>query len=96
MYPAVSDGRSGSLRFFVCRPLGQGPTRVGILIIRTRFRLGSSERRSRDLSEKVLQDVAILESAMKAAYPHMPIEKAALGDVMMVIRGGVQSIAQPE
>jgi hypothetical protein len=96
MHLAVSDSSGGSLRFFVCRPLGQGPSRVGIIVARTRFRLGSSARRSIALSDRVLQDVRILEGAMKAAYPHMPIEKAGLPDIMMVVQGGVQSIAELE
>lgn len=96
MHPAMSDGRSRSLRFFVCRPLGQGPSRVGIIVARSRFRIGNSGRRSAALSDSVLQDARILESAMKAAYPHMPIEKAGLPDIMMVVQGGVQSVAELE
>lgn len=94
MHPTMLGDRNGTLRFFVCRPLGQGPTRAGIIVMRTKCRLGNSTKRSRELSDRVLQDATILESAMKAAYPHMPIEKADLADVMMVIQGGVQSGAQ--
>jgi hypothetical protein len=93
MHAAMSDGRKGTLRFFVCRPLGQGPTRVGIMVMRASIRLGNSSRKSRKLSDRVVQDARILEGAIKVAYPHMPVEKAALADIMMVVQGGVQSIA---
>lgn len=93
MHAAMSDGRKGTLRFFVCRPLGQGPTRAGMMVMRTSIRLGNDSRKSRELSDKVVQDARILESAIKVAYPHMPVEKAALADIIMVVQGGVQSIA---
>jgi len=96
MHPAMSDSSNGTLGFFVCRPLDQGPTRVGMMVMRTRYRLGNNGRRISELTEKVLNDVRTLESAMKAAYPHMPIEKAGLADVMTIVQGGVQSVAQPE
>ena len=95
MHLSLAGGRNGVLRFFVCRPLGQGPTRAGMMIVREILKLGNSGRSLRALSDKVTKDVRTLESALKVAYPHTPVEKASLADVMMVVEGGVQSIAQP-
>lgn len=80
------------LRFFVCRPLGRGVTRVGMLVVRQ----GPKTRRVKsiveNLSEKVVEDVMTLESALRAAYPHMPVARAELDDITLVNSGGTSFI----
>ncbi len=45
-----------------------------------------------NLSEKVLEDVMVLESALRAAYAHMPIARAELDDITLINSGGVDFI----
>jgi hypothetical protein len=39
-----------------------------------------------------MADVMILEGAMRAAYPHLPVEKAEKHDILLVNKGGVESV----
>ena len=43
------------------------------------------------LSKLIMADVMILESAMRAAYPHLPVERAEKGDILMVNTGGIET-----
>jgi len=45
------------------------------------------------LHDKLLDDVEVLESAMRSAYPHTPIERADLRDMALVNAGGFDVIA---
>ncbi len=84
----------GTLEFVVCRPLGNTGTRVGFMVSRRGIRLPDGLKRLDILSEKLLEDVLLLESAMRAAYPHTPIEVATVEDVELVRSGGVEAIAE--
>lgn len=94
MHSRLSESRKGSVRFLLYRPLGQGPTRVGMMIVRTSFRLGDAFARARKLSEEVARDVMILEKAMRAAYPHILIENAGLSVIMRAVEGGIEQDGQ--
>jgi hypothetical protein len=84
----------GSLEFIVCRPLGNTGTRVGFMVSRRGIRLPDGLKRLGVLSERLLEDVLLLESAMRAAYPHTPIELATVEDVELIRRGGVEVLAE--
>jgi hypothetical protein len=76
------------LRFFVVRPLGKGPTRVGMLVSRKTPRIPGA-RRVNKVAEEVAADVQAVEGALRAAYPHTPIIRAGLDDMLMVQNGGI-------
>ena len=81
------------VRFFMTRPLGQGPTRLGMMAVRSTPRWTGGLSRARVLHDKLLDDVEVLESAMRSAYPHTPIERADLRDMALVNAGGFDVIA---
>ena len=81
-----------TLDFVVCRPLKQGPTRVGFLVKRNGIRIPDSHKKLESLSEVIVSDAQILESAMRAAYPHTPIRTAELQDLLLIQTGGVDTI----
>ena len=87
-----NEEKEGELRFFVCRPLGRGVTRVGMMVVRQAPNMRRLASVVEKLSEKVLEDVIILESALRAAYAHMPIARAELDDITLVNSGGVDFI----
>ena len=87
-----NEEKGTELRFFVCRPLGRGVTRVGMLVVRQAFKTRRVESVVENLSEKVVEDVMTLESALRAAYPHMPVARAELDDITLVKSGGVNFI----
>ncbi|MHA2072213.1 MAG: hypothetical protein ACW985_10570 [Candidatus Thorarchaeota archaeon] len=89
------DGKKkGEVRFFLCRPAGDGVTRAGILVARKGMRLLDGVKRAAAISEDLATDAMILESSLRAAYPHMPIERAGLEDLLLVTSGGVEPYAQ--
>jgi hypothetical protein len=91
VYSRYMDGPSSELNFFVCRPLGNSSTIVGMIVKRKALRLLDGVTRSESLRKQVMSDAAILESAMRAAYPHMPITKAGMNEVLMTVTGGFDS-----
>ncbi len=93
VYARYLDGPSAELSFFVCRPLGSSPTRVGMIVKRKTLRFWNGVSRIDLLKNQLVNDAAILESAMRAAYPHLPVTKAGRDEVLMVLAGGIDSIA---
>ena len=77
------------VRFFVCRPLGNSSTMVGMQVVRRSLRLIDGVRMAKKLSEKVFEDVTTLESAMRSSYPHTPVNRAGLTEMQLVNSGGV-------
>lgn len=77
------------VRFFVCRPLGNSSTMVGMQVVRRSLRLMNGVRMAKSLSEKVFEDVTTLESAMRSSYPHTPVDRAGLTEMQLVNSGGV-------
>jgi len=87
-----NEEKNAELRFFVCRPLGRGVTRVGMMVVRQAPNMRRLVSVVEKLSEKVLEDVMVLESALRAAYAHMPIARAELEDITLINSGGVDFI----
>ena len=87
-----NEEKNTELRFFVCRPLGRGVTRVGMMVVRQAPSMRRLASVIENLSEKVLEDVMVLESALRAAYAHMPISRAELEDITLINSGGVDFI----
>ncbi len=81
------------VRFFMTRPLGQGPTRLGMMAVRSTTRLTGGLSRVKAMHNRLLDDIEILESAMRSAYPHTPIQRADLRDMALVNAGGFDVIA---
>ncbi len=79
------------VRFFVCRPLGNSSTMVGMQVVRRSLRLMNGVRMIKKLSDKVFEDVTTLESAMRSSYPHTPVDRAGLMQMQLVNSGGVVS-----
>ncbi|MFX1260649.1 MAG: hypothetical protein ACFFAZ_01045 [Promethearchaeota archaeon] len=89
------DGKkNGEVRFFLCRPAGDGITRAGMLVARRGIRFLDGIKRASSIADEIVTDAAVLESSMRAAYPHMPIDLAGLDDLLMVTSGGVEPYAQ--
>ena len=86
--------KKGEVRFFLCRPAGEGVTRAGMLVARRSLRFLDGVRKASAIAEDLVTDAMVLESSMRAAYPHMPIERALLDDLLMVTSGGVEPHAQ--
>ncbi|MHA3963031.1 MAG: hypothetical protein AM325_005775 [Candidatus Thorarchaeota archaeon SMTZ1-45] len=77
------------LRFFVCRPLANSSTLVGMQVVRRSLRLMNGVGVVQKLSEKVHDDVTILESALHSSYPHTPVDRAGLYEMQLVNSGGI-------
>jgi hypothetical protein len=92
MHSRFLNEEGGTLLFFISRPLGDGMTKVGLLVRRSAFRLSSLAPKLDQLTKLLMADVMILESAMRAAYPHLPVERAEKHDILMVNKGGIESI----
>ncbi len=90
MHVHYSSAGAGELRFFVVRPHGEGPTRVGFCVHRKGLRLRDGVRAAESLKERVLVDAGVLESAMRAAYPHVPVREPSLEDMLLISTGGVR------
>ncbi|MFW9767605.1 MAG: hypothetical protein ACFFF9_12505 [Candidatus Thorarchaeota archaeon] len=92
MHSRFLNEEGGSLLFFISRPMGDGTTKVGLLVRRTAFRLPSLVPKLDHLVQLLMADVMILEGAMRAAYPHLPVERAEKQDILIVNKGGIESI----
>jgi hypothetical protein len=93
MSTRMKDKRGGEVRFFVCRPLEIGPTTVGYTVVRRTPRHLLTARRLRKMADTVFADNSILESAMRAAYPHTPIRRANRHELAGLSYGGIGVIA---
>jgi len=89
MHTRFENEEGGTLVFFINRPLGNESTKVGMLVRRSAFRLPNTRSKIEQLSKLMLADVMILESSMRAAYPHLPVEQAGKQDILMVNTGGL-------
>ncbi len=87
------ESNDGSfVRFFVSRPLRAGQTQVGFSVHRRGLRLLNGISKATKLSEKLLYDVEVLESAMRSAYPHVAVLPATLPQARSITSGGVAII----
>ncbi len=88
------DEPGGFLEFVVHRPLGNSGTKIGFIVSRKGIRLPNGLNRLEILSEKLLEDAFVLEAAMRAAYPHTPIDSAEVEEIEIIRRGGVELLAK--
>jgi hypothetical protein len=91
MYARYSNEPGGVLVFFITRPIDNRSTCVGFMTRRKILRVGSSKKRLENLAQAVTTDGMILERAMRAAYPHLPIKRAGFDDILAVQTGGIQT-----
>ncbi len=91
MHTRFENEKGGTLVFFITRPVGNELTKVGMLVRRSSLRLPNTRSKVEQLSKLLIADIMILESAMRAAYPHLPIERAEKQDVLIVNTGGLES-----
>lgn len=91
MHTRFQNENGGTLVFFITRPIGNELTKVGMLVRRNTLRLPNTRMRLEQLSKLMMADVMILESAMRAAYPHLPVERAEKQDILIVNTGGLQT-----
>ena len=93
MYTRFSNETGGNLVFFITRPMGNQSTKVGFLVRRQGLRLWNGWYRIDSLAKKLVIDVMILESSMRAAYPHLPVEVASFEDILKTNSGGLETHA---
>jgi hypothetical protein len=91
MHTRFQNEKGGTLVFFITRPIGNELTKVGMLVRRSTLRLPNTRLRLEQLSKLMMADIMILESAMRAAYPHLPVERAEKEDILIVNTGGLQT-----
>jgi hypothetical protein len=91
MHTRFQNENGGTLVFFITRPIGNELTKVGMLVRRSALRLPNTRLRLEQLSKLMMADIMILESAMRAAYPHLPVERAEKQDILIVNTGGLQT-----
>jgi hypothetical protein len=91
MHTRFENEKGGILTFFITRPIGNDLTKVGMLVRRSSLRLPHARSKVEHLSKLMVADIMILESAMRAAYPHLPIERAEKQDILIVNTGGLES-----
>ena len=81
------NSKSAATGFFVYRPVSRDATRVGMLCSRKSW-ISGGKKQVEKLRSQVHEDVTILESAMRASYPHTPVVPAQLDDLRMIVSGG--------
>ncbi|MHA2140599.1 MAG: hypothetical protein ACXADF_02000 [Candidatus Thorarchaeota archaeon] len=94
LHTRYSGKKKGEVRFFLCRPAGDGVTRAGMLVARRGLRFIDGIKRASAIADDLVTDAMVLESSMRAAYPHMPIERSDLDDLLMLTSGGIEPHAQ--
>ncbi|MHA1928309.1 MAG: hypothetical protein ACTSV2_06990 [Candidatus Thorarchaeota archaeon] len=90
----LEDAETERLEFVVCRPLNNSPTRVGFIVERVGLRISGTSRKIGVLTDLVREDALILESAMRSSYPHTPIIKAGLQDMILLKSGGIDTFVR--
>ena len=93
MYTRFINEPGGELVFFITRPLGNESSKIGFIVRRRGFRFWNGLSRIEKLSKKLTTDTAILERAMRAAYPHLPVELASFEIICRVATGGLETHA---
>ncbi|TFH07740.1 MAG: hypothetical protein E4H14_07840 [Candidatus Thorarchaeota archaeon] len=93
MYTRYLDKAGGAVVFFIARPMGNQSTRIGFLVRRRGLRLWNGMQQVDRLAKKLVPDIMILERAMRAAYPHLPVKEAEFDDILKVTTGGLETYA---
>ncbi|MFX1482634.1 MAG: hypothetical protein ACFFCP_05525 [Promethearchaeota archaeon] len=91
MHTRFENEEGGTLIFFITRPVGRGATKIGMLVRRSATRIPNTVAKVEQLSKLLVSDSMVMESAMRAAYPHLPVEQAEKEDILMAISGGVET-----
>jgi len=91
MHTRFENEKGGTLVFFINRPVGDASTKVGMLVRRSTFRIPNIRSPLERLTKLMLADIMILESSMRAAYPHLPVERADRQDILMINTGGLET-----
>lgn len=91
MHTRFENEAGGTLVFFITRPIGNSATKVGMLVRRSVIRIPNTRSRIEHLANLMNADIMTLESAMRAAYPHLPVERAEKQDLLLVKTGGLES-----
>ena len=91
MHTRFENEDGGTLVFFITRPIANELTKVGMLVLRSALRLPNTRSKIEHLSKLMMADIMILESAMRAAYPHLPVVRAEKQDILVVNTGGLET-----
>ena len=91
MHTRFESEEGGNLVFFINRPIGDASTKVGMLVRRNALRIPNTQSPLERLTKLMSTDIMILESSMRAAYPHLPVERAKRQDILMVNTGGLET-----
>lgn len=91
MHTRFENEKGGTLVFFINRPLGVESTKIGLLVRRSAVRLPNIRSPLEKLTKLMLADIMILESSMRAAYPHLPVVEAKKQDILMANTGGLET-----
>lgn len=91
MHTRFENEGGGTLVFFITRPIGNELTKVGMLVRRSGIRLPKTRSKLEHLSKLMMADIMILESAMRASYPHLPVVRAEKQDILVVNTGGLET-----
>ncbi len=93
LYQSTINSKNTSVKFFVVRPFSEGATRVGMMVTARAVRLHNGVARASNLAKSVNELAAVMEGSLRAAYPHAPIMRAGLDDLLGVYSGGVHAVA---
>ena len=93
MYTRYLNEPGGEMVFFITRPLGNQPSKIGFLVRRRGLRLWNERRSIEKLSKNLATDTVLLERAMRAAYPHLAVGAAGFQDICRVTTGGLETHA---
>jgi hypothetical protein len=91
LHGRLSDGPESGVSFFVSRPISDGRTCVGMVVSRSAFNLVGAQRTVTRLVKQISVDVQILESSMRAAYPHLPVAAVTREEIVKACSGGSET-----
>ncbi|MBE0525916.1 MAG: hypothetical protein IH631_03175, partial [Candidatus Thorarchaeota archaeon] len=89
MHTRFKNKTGGTLVFFIIRPKGNESTKIGFLVRRRGLRLWNGISSVDRLVKQLVADSMILESSMRSAYPHLPVEIASFEEVLKTTAGGI-------
>lgn len=89
MHTRFKNKSGGTLVFFIIRPKGNESTKIGFLARRRGLRLWNGIQSIDRLGNQLVADTMILESSMRSAYPHLPVEIASFEEILKTTAGGI-------
>jgi len=93
MYTRFLNKAGGTVVFFITRPRDNRSTKIGFLVRRRGLRLWNGMQTIDRLVKQLVADAMILESSMRSAYPHLPVEHASFDDIIKTTSGGIETHA---